>query len=81
MTAGHLGWADLIFVMEKSHLRRLQQKYPDALEGKRVITLGIADDYEYMQPELIEELEAKVGQHLDLSSHDGNPLRCDAETD
>jgi predicted protein tyrosine phosphatase len=34
VTAGHLGWADLIFVMEKSHLQRLQQKFPEALVGK-----------------------------------------------
>jgi predicted protein tyrosine phosphatase len=28
VTAGHLGWADVIVVMEKRHKERLQQKYP-----------------------------------------------------
>ena len=41
VTAGHLGWADLIFVMEKGHLARLRRKYPEALQGKQVITLLI----------------------------------------
>ena len=64
VTEGQVGWADVIFVMEKSHLNRLRMKFPAALEGKRVITLGIPDDYEFMQPELIDELEGKVAQHL-----------------
>jgi predicted protein tyrosine phosphatase len=25
---GHLSWADIIFVMEKKHLRRLQDRFP-----------------------------------------------------
>lgn len=64
VTAGHLGWADLIFVMEKSHLNRLHRKFPDALDGKTVVTLLIPDDYEYMQPALVDELDAKVRHHL-----------------
>ena len=71
VTAGHIGWADVIFLMEKSHLNRLRRKFPEVLEGKRVIVLGIPDDYEYMQAELIDELEGKVGQHLDLSGGAG----------
>jgi predicted protein tyrosine phosphatase len=66
VTEGHVGWADVIFLMEKSHLNRIRRKLSEALIGKRVIVLGIPDDYEYMQPELIDELEAKVAQHLDL---------------
>ena len=60
VTEGVLGWADLILVMEKSHLRRLEERYPEALAGKQVIALHIRDNYEFMQPELIDELEAKV---------------------
>ena len=66
VTEGHLGWADLIFVMEKSHLNRLRERYPEAMAGKEVITLRIPDDYEYMQPELIEELHARVADHIQL---------------
>lgn len=60
VTEGHIGWADLIFCMEKSHLNRLRQRYPEALEGKRVITLQIPDEYTCMQPELIDALHATV---------------------
>ena len=63
LTEGHLGWADVIFVMEKSHLNRIRQKFPHALAGKRVITLHIPDDYEFMQPELLDELRGRLGPH------------------
>jgi predicted protein tyrosine phosphatase len=66
ITEGHLGWADLIFVMEKSHLNRIRRKFPEALEGKRVITLCIPDDYQYMQPELLDELRGKLGPYVML---------------
>jgi predicted protein tyrosine phosphatase len=64
VTAGHLGWADLIFVMEKSHLQRMQQKFPEALAGKQVVTLHIPDDYEFMQPELLDELRTKLAEYV-----------------
>ncbi len=70
VTAGHVGWADLIFLMEKSHLSRLRQKFPEALEGKQTVTLLIPDDYEFMQPELIDELYAKVSRHIPLPDID-----------
>lgn len=66
ITEGHIGWADLIFVMEKSHLSRIRRKFPEALQGKRVFTLGIPDEYEYMQPELLDELRGKLGPYVML---------------
>jgi predicted protein tyrosine phosphatase len=66
---GHVKWADIIFAMEKSHLAKLHRKFGDALDGKCLITLHIPDDYETMQDELIDELEAKVGEHVDLTLH------------
>jgi len=66
ITEGHIGWADVIFVMEKSHLNRIRRKFPEALEGKRVITLHIPDDYEFMQPELLDELRGKLGPDVTL---------------
>ena len=67
VTEGHLGWADIVFVMEKSHLNRLRRKFPEALADKQVVTLHIPDDYEFMQPELIDELRAKVARYLDVA--------------
>ena len=34
VTEGHIGWADIIFAMERSHLNRLRLKFGDALAGK-----------------------------------------------
>jgi len=64
VTAGHLGWADVIFAMEKKHVRRLQEKFPEAIAGKKIICLNVPDDFQFMQAELIEFLEASVTSHL-----------------
>jgi len=66
VTAGHLGWADLIFVMEPKHARRLRAKFAEELAGKPVLCLHIPDDYQFMQPELIALLESAVAPHLPL---------------
>ena len=36
-----LEWADIVFVMESIHKRRLSEKFGTSLKGKRVICLGI----------------------------------------
>ncbi|KAF1055056.1 MAG: Protein-arginine-phosphatase [Stenotrophomonas maltophilia] len=59
-----LAWADLVFVMEPRHRRLLAQRYPQALRHKRVICLDISDDYDYLQPELLELLERRAGGYL-----------------
>jgi len=66
VSEGHIGWADLIFCMEKSHLARLRRKFPEALVGKRVICLQIPDDFPYMSPDLVDELRGKLSPYIDL---------------
>lgn len=53
-------WSDIIFVMEKSHLRKLSSKFQPWLKDKRVVCLDIKDEYDYMEPALIELLKKKV---------------------
>lgn len=53
-------WADIIFVMEKTHRTKLSKKYQSWLKGKRVICLDIPDNYDYMEPDLIDVLKQKV---------------------
>ncbi|HET6763043.1 MAG TPA: hypothetical protein VFH27_05205 [Longimicrobiaceae bacterium] len=67
VTAGQIGWADLIFVMEKRHLSRLQQKFREEISAKRVVCLYIPDDYAYMDDELIDRLRGGVAPHVDFS--------------
>jgi predicted protein tyrosine phosphatase len=66
VTEGHLGWADTIFCMEKSHLNRLRLKFPEAMRGKQVVCLHIPDEYDFMDPALIDELRATLAPHLTL---------------
>ena len=53
-------WADIIFVMEKGHRRKLATKFRKHLKGRRVICLDIPDDYTFMDPLLVALLERKV---------------------
>ncbi len=64
VTAGQLGWAEVVIVMEKRHKERLKQKFPEALVGKRCLCLFIADDYEFMDSELVSALNEKMSEHF-----------------
>ena len=68
VTEGHIGWADMVFVMEKAHLAKLRARFPEALDGRRVVVLYVRDDYEFMQPELLDELQAKLAPHVDFET-------------
>lgn len=59
-------WADIILVMEKSHRNKVSKKYKELLKSKRLIVLEIPDNYECMQPELIQLLKAKVSRAVRL---------------
>ncbi len=67
ITAGLINWADRIFVMEKRHAAIIHRNYPDAIAGKSIEILHIPDDYQYMDAELIEILESRLGEYLDLA--------------
>jgi len=62
-----LAWAELIFVMEKSHRNKLSKKFRPHLGGKRVICLDIPDEYDYMEPALVELLKRKVARFLPVA--------------
>jgi predicted protein tyrosine phosphatase len=59
-----LAWANLIFVMERAHRNKLSAKFKAHLLNKRVICLEIPDDYEFMAPDLVQLLKARVPGHL-----------------
>lgn len=64
LSSEQVQWADVIFVMERQHRNKLSRRFKKHLNGKRLIVLSIPDDYEFMAPELIDILEAKVPQFL-----------------
>ena len=61
-------WADIIFVIEKAHRSKVQQRFRGSLKGTRVVCLDIPDHYAFMEPALIRLLETKIGRHLPKQS-------------
>ena len=59
-----INWAELIFVMEKRHKQRLQEKFDQLLNNKKIVVLDIEDNYQFMDEELIETLKASVAPYL-----------------
>lgn len=64
LSAELLEWADLVFVMEPIHRRKVSSRFRAKLGDIRLICLGIPDVYEYMAPDLVELLNARVARHL-----------------
>lgn len=66
LTAGHVGWADLIFCMEKAHAARIEERFMTELADKPLIVLRIPDDFEFMDPALIDLLQTELSEHIEL---------------
>ncbi|MGO4892904.1 hypothetical protein [Flavobacterium sp. W21_SRS_FM6] len=66
MSGDLIEWADIVFVMEKAHKSKVNSKYDKLLKHTPVVCLAIADNYVYMQPELISLLIQKVSLHIHL---------------
>ena len=64
LTGELVDWAEIIFAMEKTHRNKLKSKFKRHLTNKRIICLDIPDEYEYMDPDLVRLLKAKVSQFL-----------------
>ncbi|WP_426103361.1 hypothetical protein [Massilia sp. TSP1-1-2] len=52
--------------MEEKHKSRLKAEFSRLLEGRVIHVLDIPDDYKYMDPELVEQVEQSVASLLDL---------------
>ena len=59
-----LEWADLVFVMEETHRRKLSLQFGAHLKAKRIVCLDIRDEFRYMDPALVEMLKQKVSPFL-----------------
>lgn len=57
-----LKWAEIIFVMEKKHRQRIDERFPN--HGKEIIILDIPDNYEFMDEELVQIIKKSVGPFL-----------------
>jgi predicted protein tyrosine phosphatase len=70
-----LTWADLIFVMEKSHRNKPLKQFRANIKNQKIVELGITDDYEYMDERLVRLFEALVPQHLGIPLKQGRISR------
>lgn len=59
-----LDWAEVVFVMERAHRNKLNAKFKGYLRNARVICLDIPDEFEFMDPKLVQLLKVKVSRHL-----------------
>lgn len=63
ISANKIDWADAILVMEDEHKARILGQYRH-LELPGIYVLHIEDEYEFMQPELVEILKERIPNTL-----------------
>ena len=66
VSADDIVWSAVIFVMEEKHKSRLVAEYSRLLQFKPLHFLDIPDQYKYMDPDLVKEIERSVGAILGL---------------
>ena len=64
ISADLVEWADLILAMETVHRRRIQERFGALLREKRIAVLGISDEYENGDEELVRRLRQSVTPYL-----------------
>jgi predicted protein tyrosine phosphatase len=67
LAAADIAWADRIFVMEDKHRAQILAKFGQIARHKRIVVLGIPDEYRFMDPELVADLKALVAAALRFS--------------
>lgn len=71
-----LEWADLVYVMERSHKRRIQEAFRDR-ELPPIKVLDIPDDFEVMDPELIAILHAQLDPEFEYLCNGADSHQAD----
>lgn len=64
LSAEQVDWADVICVMERRQKKRLGDLFGSRLKDKRVVVLGVPDDFAFMEPALVERLRPKLREVL-----------------
>ena len=59
-----LDWADLVFIMDEQQRRSLQRRFAGHPALAHLICLDIPDEFAFLQPELVDLLEARATPHL-----------------
>lgn len=71
-----LRWADLVLVMERKYVGRLKNTYRHLDDLPPIESLDISDEYIFMHPRLVEQLQEGVNgilENLAAEEADGSP--------
>jgi len=60
LTQNLLNWADLIYVMERKHKKKIFDRFEMKHLEEKIEILDIEDDYKYMDEELVEILKLSL---------------------
>ena len=52
-------WADIILVMEEKHKSRIKVDFRNEIRNKRLYVLDIPDEYQFMDPDLVDIIRPK----------------------
>jgi predicted protein tyrosine phosphatase len=64
ISADLVEWADLILAMEKHHRDDLTRRFGKLLQDRKIAILGIRDQFDYMDSELVRLLQQKVEKFI-----------------
>ncbi|MFT4742724.1 MAG: putative protein tyrosine phosphatase [Yoonia sp.] len=65
VSAADICWADIIFVMEEKHLSRMRADFRADVRHKEIHVLDIPDNYQFMDPELVDLITDAVTPLID----------------
>ncbi|MBT5019286.1 hypothetical protein OAF42_01645 [Planctomicrobium sp.] len=64
ITVDDIKWADVIFAMEDKHRQQLQSRFPGEMAYTEIHVLDIPDEYQFMDPELVQCIQDSVDGFL-----------------
>ena len=64
VTKDLLLWADIIFAMEEKQAEYISNEFVDLVGNKKIIVLGIPNNYYFIEPDLIKLINNKVDTYL-----------------
>lgn len=70
VTGDLLAWADVVFVMERSHQDVLNRRFGKLLRGTKIVCLAIPDDFARGDPVLVRLLVDRAGPWLRRARRD-----------
>jgi len=68
ISVNDLRWSDIIIFMEDKHSERIRAEFRQEVQYHEMHTLGVEDRFQFMDPELIEELQSHIDPILQVEN-------------